>query len=185
MSIDFATRQYNHNFRMDPIVRSRMDNDFYKFLMGQVIHSLHPLTQVTFSLTNRTKDGRTIICDWYNTPLIDATGQIIGVASLVLDVTGRKRAEDALAAEKERLTVTLRSIGDGVIATDTEGRVSVINKLAEDLTKMELLVDVDEADIGHVQEGQKATFTVDAFLHDFFKDVVVEFHIIFSFYELQ
>lgn len=87
-----------------------------------------------FAVTNRTKDGRAIICDWYNTPLIDATGQIIGVASLVLDVTGRKRAEDALAAEKERLAVTLRSIGDGVIATDTEGRVSIINKHAEDLT---------------------------------------------------
>ena len=87
-----------------------------------------------FAVTNRTKDGRRIICDWYNTPLIDATGQIVGVASLVLDVTGRKQAEDALAAEKERLTVTLRSIGDGVIATDTEGRVSIINKLAEDLT---------------------------------------------------
>ena len=87
-----------------------------------------------FAVTNRTKDGRAIICDWYNTPLIDATGQIIGVASLVLDVTGRKHAEDALAAEKERLAVTLRSIGDGVIATDTEGRVSIINKHAEDLT---------------------------------------------------
>ncbi|NBV23929.1 MAG: PAS domain S-box protein [Proteobacteria bacterium] len=87
-----------------------------------------------FAVTNRTKDKRPIICDWYNTPLIDATGQIIGVASLVLDVTGRKQAEDALAAEKERLTVTLRSIGDGVIATDTDGRVSIINKLAEDLT---------------------------------------------------
>ncbi len=87
-----------------------------------------------FAIHNRTKDGRTIICDWYNTPLIDATGQIVGVASLVLDVTGRKQAEDALAAEKERLAVTLRSIGDGVIATDTEGRVSMINKLAEDLT---------------------------------------------------
>jgi PAS domain S-box-containing protein len=87
-----------------------------------------------FAVTNRTKDGRAIICDWYNTPLIDATGQIVGVASLVLDVTGRKQAEDALAAEKERLAVTLRSIGDGVIATDTEGRVSIINKHAEDLT---------------------------------------------------
>ena len=87
-----------------------------------------------FAVANRTKDKRTIICDWYNTPLIDSTGQIIGVASLVLDVTGRKRAEDALAAEKERLTVTLRSIGDGVIATDTDARVSIINKLAEDLT---------------------------------------------------
>ena len=87
-----------------------------------------------FAVTNRTKDKRPIICDWYNTPLIDATGQIVGVASLVLDVTGRKQAEDALAAEKERLIVTLRSIGDGVIATDIDGRVSIINKLAEDLT---------------------------------------------------
>ena len=87
-----------------------------------------------FAVTNRTKDGHPIICDWYNTPLIDTTGQIIGVASFVLDVTGRKHAEDGLAAEKERLIVTLRSIGDGVIATDTEGRVSILNKLAEDLT---------------------------------------------------
>ncbi|MBI5802126.1 MAG: PAS domain S-box protein [Verrucomicrobia bacterium] len=87
-----------------------------------------------FAVTNRTKSQRPILCDWYNTPLVDATGQIVGVASLVLDVTGRKHAEDALAAEKERLTVTLRSIGDGVIATDIEGRVSIINKHAEDLT---------------------------------------------------
>lgn len=56
--MDFATRQYNHNFRMDPIVRSRLDTDTYKFLMGQVIDQRHPMTQVRFSLTNRTKDVR-------------------------------------------------------------------------------------------------------------------------------
>ena len=39
----------------------------------------------------------------------------------------------------------------------------VLFTLAEDLTKMELHVDVDEADIGQVQEGQDATFTVDAY----------------------
>ncbi|NOS90266.1 MAG: efflux RND transporter periplasmic adaptor subunit [Methylococcaceae bacterium] len=39
----------------------------------------------------------------------------------------------------------------------------VLFKLAEDLTKMELQVDVDEADVGLVQEGQDATFTVDAY----------------------
>ncbi|PAW83395.1 MAG: hypothetical protein B9S33_13950 [Pedosphaera sp. Tous-C6FEB] len=87
-----------------------------------------------FAVTNRTKSQHDILCDWYNTPLVDSTGQIVGVASLVLDVTGRKHAEDALAAEKERLIVTLRSIGDGVIATDIDGKVSIINKLAEDLT---------------------------------------------------
>jgi PAS domain S-box-containing protein len=45
-----------------------------------------------------------------------------------------KRAEQALADEKERLAVTLRSIGDGVIATDLEGRILLINKVAEGLT---------------------------------------------------
>jgi HlyD family secretion protein len=39
----------------------------------------------------------------------------------------------------------------------------VLFKLAEDLTKMELQVDVDEADVGVVHEGQEATFTVDAY----------------------
>ncbi len=46
----------------------------------------------------------------------------------------RSLAEKALAAEKERLTVTLRSIGDGVITVDTAGRVILINKAAEELT---------------------------------------------------
>ena len=41
---------------------------------------------------------------------------------------------ESLAAEKERLFVTLQSIGDGVIATDIEGRVTLINKVAEKLT---------------------------------------------------
>ncbi len=39
----------------------------------------------------------------------------------------------------------------------------VLFKLAEDLTKMELHVDVDEADVGHIQEGQTATFSVAAY----------------------
>jgi len=49
-------------------------------------------------------------------------------------VVERKRAEEALAAEKERLKVTLQSIGDGVITTDVEGRITLINNMAEELT---------------------------------------------------
>jgi PAS domain S-box-containing protein len=51
-----------------------------------------------------------------------------------LDLTGQKKVEQDLAAEKERLRVTLRSIGEGVIATDTEGRVVLMNQVAEGLT---------------------------------------------------
>ncbi len=50
------------------------------------------------------------------------------------EIAVRSLAEKALAAEKERLAVTLRSIGDGVITVDTEGKVILINKAAETLT---------------------------------------------------
>jgi PAS domain S-box-containing protein len=49
-------------------------------------------------------------------------------------LTQARRAEQALTAEKERLAVTLGSIADGVIATDTEGTIVLINDAAESMT---------------------------------------------------
>ena len=46
-------------------------------------------------------------------------------------IVERQRAETSLAEEKERLAVTLRSIGDGVITTDDRGRVTMVNLVAE------------------------------------------------------
>ena len=56
------------------------------------------------------------------------------VVNVVRDVTERKRAEEALASERERLAVTLQSIGDAVIATDDEAHITVFNGMAERLT---------------------------------------------------
>jgi two-component system sensor histidine kinase/response regulator len=50
---------------------------------------------------NVTKDGRTIVCEWYNTPLIDPEGRVVGLASLVQDVTVRVEAEEELREAKE------------------------------------------------------------------------------------
>ncbi len=50
------------------------------------------------------------------------------------DITGRKEYESAVSREKERLVVTLRSIGDGVIAVDPERKVSLMNAMAETMT---------------------------------------------------
>jgi nicotinate phosphoribosyltransferase len=55
---DIATRTYNHNWRLDPIVRSLLDTDFYKLLMLQMIRHLYPDVQATFELINRTKSVR-------------------------------------------------------------------------------------------------------------------------------
>ncbi len=55
-------------------------------------------------------------------------------ATVFTDISERKKMEDALAAEKERLAVTLRSIGDGVIATNVDEKIILMNKIAEELT---------------------------------------------------
>lgn len=55
---DIATRSYNHGWRLDPIVRSLLDTDFYKLLMLQMIRHLHPDVEVTFSVLNRTRAVR-------------------------------------------------------------------------------------------------------------------------------
>ncbi len=56
--VDIATRVWNHKWKIDPIVRSLIDTDFYKLLMCQSVFRNHPKTQVTFSLINRTKSVR-------------------------------------------------------------------------------------------------------------------------------
>src|SRR5204862_2250351 len=54
--------------------------------------------------------------------------------AMVRDVTERKRFEQQIAAEKESLAVTLRAIGDGVITTDVNGKVIMLNSEAEKWT---------------------------------------------------
>ena len=53
-TVDIAARVYNHKWKIDPIVRSLIDTDFYKLLMCQSVFRNRPDTQVAFSLINRT-----------------------------------------------------------------------------------------------------------------------------------
>ncbi|MCF8146881.1 MAG: PAS domain S-box protein [Deltaproteobacteria bacterium] len=55
-------------------------------------------------------------------------------ATIIADITEQKQAQKELVYEKERFRITLRSIGDGVITTDLEGKVALINQMAEELT---------------------------------------------------
>jgi PAS domain S-box-containing protein len=64
----------------------------------------------------------------------EGPGRAVRVVGVVMDITARKRAEDELEEERDRLRVTLASIGDAVITTDTEGRIAFLNGVAESLT---------------------------------------------------
>src|SRR5580658_8190565 len=54
VGIDIAQRVYDHTFKLDPIIRSLLDTDFYKLMMLQMIWGLYRDVKVTFSLINRT-----------------------------------------------------------------------------------------------------------------------------------
>lgn len=56
--VDIASRVWNHKWKIDPIVRSLIDTDFYKLLMCQSVFRNRPDTHVTFSLINRSTDIR-------------------------------------------------------------------------------------------------------------------------------
>src|SRR3982751_7100126 len=55
---DIASGTYTHGCRLDPIVRSLLDTDFYKLLMQQMILEFYPDQQVTFSVINRSRHVR-------------------------------------------------------------------------------------------------------------------------------
>src|SRR5436305_6404117 len=67
-------------------------------------------------------------------PLRGEAGEITGCVGIAVDITERKRAEEALYRETERAQVTLASIGDGVIRTDPQGKIDYLNPVAERLT---------------------------------------------------
>jgi len=82
----------------------------------------------------RHKNGSILWIEARGQIIRDAASRIDHIYGVFFDITKQKEVEQELAAEKERLRVTLRSIGEGVIATDTDGRVVLMNQVAEALT---------------------------------------------------
>ncbi|MEW9898962.1 EAL domain-containing protein [Chitinivorax sp. PXF-14] len=68
------------------------------------------------------------------TPSYDEQGQFQGYRGTGRDITATKLAEAALFEEKERAQVTLESLGEGVITTDTDGNIRYLNPIAIQLT---------------------------------------------------
>lgn len=89
-------------------------------------------TGILFETLHRRKNGNEFPVE------ISSTGITLNgeraLISIIREISRRRRMEAELRARKEWFEVTLRSIGDAVIATDTAGRVTYINEVAERLT---------------------------------------------------
>jgi diguanylate cyclase (GGDEF)-like protein/PAS domain S-box-containing protein len=87
-----------------------------------------------FEFLARRRDGQQLVILENSRAIRDASGKLMGYEGTLNDITERKRAEQAVFAEKERAEVTLQSIGDAVISTDALGRIDYMNPVAESLT---------------------------------------------------
>jgi diguanylate cyclase (GGDEF)-like protein/PAS domain S-box-containing protein len=85
----------------------------------------------------RRKDGSMLVVMESSRVVREAHGRVTGYEGTLTDITERKRAETAVFQAKERAQVTLQSIGDAVITTDSEGRIDYMNPVAESLTGWE------------------------------------------------
>lgn len=87
-----------------------------------------------YALEIRHRDGR-ITPVLYNASVYrDDTGKVIGVFAVARDISKLKQAEMELQKHWELLQVTLDSLGEGVIATDQEGQIMLLNQSAANLT---------------------------------------------------
>src|SRR5437660_10121041 len=89
MIVNFAERAHNHNWELDPVIRSLLDTDFYKLLMLEFIWKHYPKTRVSFSLFNRT--ASVCLADMF------ATAEVAAQFEHVAKLRFRKSQLDSLA----------------------------------------------------------------------------------------
>jgi PAS domain S-box-containing protein len=87
-----------------------------------------------YQTVRRRKNGQLIDISLTISPIRDSSGRIIGASKIARDISDQRRALERVRRSEERFRVTLSSIGDAVIATDVQGRITFMNPIAEKVT---------------------------------------------------
>lgn len=101
-------------------------NSVYALLIKQQGENFHTNENVT-------KDGRTILCEWYNTPIVEKGDKVTGVCSLVQDITKRKQLEEKLTQASYVFSHAL----EGIVITDASAIIIDVNNTFVEITGYE------------------------------------------------
>ena len=82
---------------------------------------------------NITKEGRSILCQWHNKAIVDQTGKVVGMASMVLDITAEHEAKLALIKQEQEQREILNSLVQGIITLDETGKILNANPAIEQI----------------------------------------------------
>jgi len=94
---------------------------------------------VTWVNNNIDKNGNQILCEWCNTPLRDAAGKVVGVLSMVHDVTGRKLVEAELSESKKFLHTVIEAQPECVKLIDANGALIMMNRAGLSMIQVDSL----------------------------------------------
>jgi diguanylate cyclase (GGDEF)-like protein/PAS domain S-box-containing protein len=120
---ELLDRHIGEFFRPDEY--AKINRRYRSRLHGDAVPNQYETVLLKKDATEAPVEITAALTDWQGQPAIIV---------VVRDIASRKRAEDELFREKERVQVTLESIGDGVITTDVAGRIDYLNPVAEELT---------------------------------------------------
>lgn len=85
---------------------------------------------------NNTKKGEKIVCQWINSPIKKSDGSVVGVLSMVSDVTEKQKYEKNILESQKRLASIIDFLPDATFVIDTQGKVVAWNKAIEKMSKM-------------------------------------------------
>lgn len=134
----FANQAYFDWFGISP---EKMRGMHMSELLGHDLYAAN-LPYLERALRGEPQEFERTIVDPHGVPrhtlasyLPDIEGTVVrGIFVQATDISERKRMEDELFDEKERVRLTLQSIGDAVVCSDAQGRVTYLNPVAERLT---------------------------------------------------
>jgi diguanylate cyclase (GGDEF)-like protein/PAS domain S-box-containing protein len=129
-----------------------------KIYRTTVLQNSGELPHNAFEYRERHRDGSWVWVLSRGRPVAwKADGTVARIVGTDTDITQLKAIERQLAEEKERLQVTLRSIADGMISTDADGKVTFVNAAAEQYTGWELAAAIGRplVDVLSVADGER------------------------------